>query len=137
MTPLYVELNRWRVTPWAWGRMDCMLSLADWCVACGLPDPAADVRMTYHDRSSCQRETGFLRDPMSAVGPRFAGIGLPVVKTAREGDVAVLAFGPYEHVGAVWTDAYGWASKDEGGVTFYRAALVPQVTAIWGVGYAA
>lgn len=64
MIRLYAELNRWRVTPWAWGQMDYMLSLADWVPNQTGIDPADDVRLTYEDRSSCQRDTGFLRDQL-------------------------------------------------------------------------
>lgn len=137
ISPLYAELNRWRITPWEWGRMDCVLSLADWCLAQGWPDPMADVRMTYHDRSSCQRETGFLREPLGITSRCFEGVaGLSVVASAAPGDIAILSFGQYEHFGAVWAGSHGWASKDEGGVTFYDPRLVPAVLRIWGVGYA-
>ncbi|WP_312529446.1 DUF6950 family protein [Paracoccus sp. (in: a-proteobacteria)] len=137
ISPLYAELNRWRITPWEWGRMDCVLSLADWCLAQGWPDPMADVRMTYHDRSSCQRETGFLREPLGITSRCFEGVaGLSVVARAAPGDIAILSFGQYEHFGAVWAGSHGWASKDEGGVTFYDPRLVPAVLRIWGVGYA-
>lgn len=137
MTPLWVEINRWAVTPWAWGRMDCMLSLADWCVAQRWPDPAADIRLTYDGPGECQRVTGFLRDPLTVTQRCFGRAGLSVVERAAVGDIAVLKFGPAQHVGAVWTDWGQWASKDEGSVTFYRPETVPQVLRVWGVGYAA
>lgn len=136
MTPLWLEINRWAVTPWEWGRMDCMLSLADWCVAQGWPDPADDVRLTYGSAGECQRATGFLRDPLTVTQRCFGGAGLPVVAEAAVGDIAVLKFGPTQHVGGVWTNLGQWASKDEMGVTYYRPAMVPQVLRVWGVGYA-
>lgn len=137
MTPLWLELNRWKATPWAWGVMDCMLSISDWCAANGWPDPAEDIRLTYHDRSSCQRVTGFLRDPLTVTERCFETVaGMSVVAVPQVGDVAVLQFGQYEHVGAVWTDVGQWASKDENGVTFCQPSLVPRVLRVWGVGYA-
>jgi hypothetical protein len=30
--------------PWAWGERDCCLTLADWVIAAGHPDPAPHLR---------------------------------------------------------------------------------------------
>lgn len=41
--------------PWAWGSIDCALVLADWAIACGHPDPAADWRGIYSDELGWKR----------------------------------------------------------------------------------
>ncbi len=84
MTPLYQELHRWAAMPFIWGETDCMLCLADWVLHVKGHDPAADIRGTYDCRGSCQRETGFLRDPVGAVEKCLATIGdLPRVEERR------------------------------------------------------
>lgn len=40
--------------PQVWGRVDCCLVLADWAVWLGHPDPAADLRGSYHSEEGCR-----------------------------------------------------------------------------------
>lgn len=134
MTPLYLELTRWQKLPFVWGEIDCVLALADWCMVAGWPDPAAEYRFTYHDRSSCQRETRFITDPVAIVQACCDSVGIPQTSVPVEGDIAVIRLGPNKHLGAVWTNAYGWASKADTGVVFHR--LGHEVLRTWGVGYA-
>jgi hypothetical protein len=42
-------------TPFAYGVHDCCLWLADWLVACGYPDPAAELRGRYSTERGCAR----------------------------------------------------------------------------------
>ena len=147
MTPLYRELHRWSALPFIWGETDCMLVLADWVKAVHGVDAAAHIRGTYDSRGSCQRETGFLRDPVGAVESCLATIGgLERTKVPLKGDVAVIitkdADGRISPCGALWLGS-AWGCKGPHGTTTInpkRAApiLCPEgKPAIWSVGYAA
>jgi Domain of unknown function (DUF6950) len=152
MTPLYRELHRWMSLPFIWGETDCMTCLADWIMRArgadllrgrytpGI-DPAAATRGTYDSRGSCQRETGFLRDPITAVEKCLATIGgLDRMDVPAMGDIAVVvlqeADGRVGPCGALWMgDA--WGCKGPTGTTTISPKAVHKVLAIWSVGYAA
>lgn len=141
MTPLYQELHRWRSLPFIWGETDCMLVLADWIGRVRGADPAAHIRGTYDSRGSCQRETGFLRDPVGAVDRCLDTIGgLARVKEPQCGDIAVIvirdADGRVSPCGAVWLGT-SWGCKAPTGATTLKPIAVLQVLAIWSVGYEA
>ncbi|ETX26464.1 hypothetical protein, partial [Roseivivax isoporae] len=92
----------------------------------------------YDDPMSCERATGFLRDPVGAFERALATIGgLPRVEAPGAGDIAVLrrADCPLRPHGGLWTGTR-WAGLADQGVTILRPAMV-QPLAIWGVGYAA
>jgi hypothetical protein len=136
MTPLYQELHRWSAVPFEWGETDCMTSLCDWLVLCGWPDPMADLRGIYDDAASCQRATGYIRDPMGVTTRLAESIALPRGNDLKAGDVAVIKVpGPRWPVGALWT-GQGWAVKGPTGTTTIRAGLV-EILAFWSVGYQA
>lgn len=147
MTPLYHELHRWSVNPFIWGELDCMLAVADWIELVTGKDPAAALRGVYDSRGSCQRETGFLRDPVATVDACLATIGgLPRVDTPSPGDIAVLLAhdhqGRLSPTGALWMgDCWGFKTRNEHyggcGATTIKPILIPKVLAIWGVGYEA
>ncbi|WP_027237833.1 DUF6950 family protein [Leisingera caerulea] len=141
MTPLYRELHRWMALPFIWGETDCMLVLADWIERVRGADPAAHIRGTYDSRGSCQRETGFLRDPVAAVEGCLATIGgLERVQEPRKGDIAVIvvpeADGRVSSCGAVWLGS-AWGCKGQNGTTTLKPQAVLRVLAIWSVGYEA
>ncbi|MFC4668918.1 DUF6950 family protein [Seohaeicola nanhaiensis] len=140
MRDVYVEMHRWRALPFVWGETDCMTCLADWVLRVRGVDPAAHIRMTYDSAASCQRQTGFLRDPIAAVEACLATIGgLPRVETPAEGDVAVImAHGPAGGLtpcGALWLGE-AWGCKGPRGATVLNTRMVRDVLAVWGVGYA-
>ena len=113
-----------------------MLVLADWVQRVTGIDPADAVRLTYHDPGSCQRETGFLRDPVGSATRCFEGVaGLKRGNVLEVGDVAVLRRldDPRWPVGGLWTGA-SWGCKGSEGTT----TLAPRIVAIqafWNVGY--
>lgn len=136
MTPLYAFLTKYDPLPFKWGECDCMTMLADWCVANGWPDPAADVRFTYDSRPSCQKETRFITDPLTIMSHCAEDVaGMTPTTDLREGDVAVIRLGPNQHLGAIWTGSNGWASKAEDGIVFHDAGR--EMMKAWSVGYAA
>jgi len=141
MTPLYHELHRWAATPFVWGETDCMLCLADWVLRVKGLDPAAHIRGTYDSRGSCQRETGFLRDPVGAVEKCLATIGgLPRASKPQKGDVAIIvvreADGRMSPCGAVWLGS-AWGCKGPAGTTTIKQRAVIEVLEIWSVKYEA
>ena len=145
MKAVYIEMHRWMASPFIWGETDCMLSLADWVQRVHGVDPAADIRGTYDSRGSCQRETGFLRDPIAAVERCLASIGgLPRVEAPQEGDVGLIVHqepdGRSTPCGALWLGA-AWGCKGLNGATTVKPGMAKVMTdakgpAIWGVGYA-
>jgi hypothetical protein len=138
MRAVYQELHRWAGLPFVWGETDCMLVLADWILRVRGVDPAAHVRGMYHDAGTCQRETGFLRDPVVAVDGCLATIGgLPKVSDPAEGDIAVLTLsvGPGGRVttcGGLWL-GQAWACKGPTGATTIAPREVLEVMAVWRV----
>lgn len=118
-----------------------MMVLGDWIAAVRGADPVAHLRGTYDSRGSCQRETGFLRDPVAAVDAALAAIGgLDRADAPAVGDIAVLmaaeADGRVSPCGALWLGK-SWALKGQSGVVTMDPRMVPQVLAIWSVGYEA
>lgn len=147
MSPLYQELHRWQVTPFVWGEMDCVLSIADWVEKVTGKDPAEALRGVYDSRGSCQRETGFLRNPIDTVERCLATIGgLPRVEKPAPGDIGIImahdAKGRLSPCGGLWLgEAWGFKTRNEdhggkGAITI-KPILIPKVLAIWGVGYEA
>ena len=141
MNPLYVELHRWAALPFIWGETDCMTCLADWIMRVRGVEPAADIRGMYDSRGSCQRETGFLRDPVTAVDKCLATIGgMARTDSPQPGDMAVIVVqdgaGRVSPCGALWLGA-AWACKGPTGTTTVSPKAVHEVLAVWSVGYAA
>ena len=137
MTPLIVELHRWMGLPHIWGETDCMMVLGDWVEKVTGIDPAADLRFTYDSRGSCQKETGFYRDPVGVAAKYFEGVAnLKRGNDLRAGDVAIIirldGVRP-EPSGAVWLGT-AWGCKGPNGTTTLSPKLV-QVQAFWSVGY--
>jgi hypothetical protein len=134
MNLLYAHLNRLAAVDFAWGDADCMTAVCDWLVLCGWPDPMADVRGLYHDPLSCERATGFIRNPVGVTDRRFAAIGVVRGNQMHAGDVAIVQLpGHPRPVGAIWTGA-SWAAKGERGTVTVQPQFV-QVLAFWSVGY--
>lgn len=156
MNPLYQELHRWSTKPFVWGETDCITCLADWVMRVGganldadrgIPgiDPAALIRGTYDSRGSCQRETGFLRDPVKTVDEGLATIRssaglLSRVEIPTRGDIAVIVVtdgdGRRGPCGALWLGE-AWACKGPTGTTTLSPMMVHEVLAIWSIGYEA
>lgn len=140
MTPLYQQLHQWAKTPFIWGESDCMTCVCDWINRVRGFDPAWDLRGTYDSRGSCQRETGFFRDPVGVVDRYFRAAGhLPMVEVAQVGDVALIqlmgADGRLDTCGALWLGS-AWGCKGPSGTTTMAPSMV-KVLAVWSVGYAA
>ncbi len=141
MTPLYQELHSWMSKPFIWGETDCMLVLADWVARVKGADPAAHIRGMYDSRGTCQRETGFLRDPVAAVESCLDTIGgLERTDDPQPGDTAILMLrepdGRVSPCGGLWL-GNAWGCKGPHGTTTVHPSVVIEVLAIWSVGYEA
>lgn len=132
MDTLYACLHRWMAQPFVWGVSDCSLAVADYLVALGYADPAADLRGQYDNAASCHRLTGWLRDPVAAVRPRFETIGLVPTTEPQRGDVGVIRIRAEGAVTVVTAVCLGenWAVKGEHRVTVGQAL---DVLAAWSV----
>ncbi len=79
---------------WRPGVLDCGVFLADWAVACGRPDPIADVRGSYDSEREfmriLRREGGF----MASCATRLARIGAVATTSPMAGDFAIV-LAPY------------------------------------------
>ena len=134
MSLLYAHLHRQSAVDFAWGEADCMTFGADWLVLCGWPDPMADVRGLYGDALTCERATGFIRDPVGVTGRRLAAIGIVRGNQLHAGDVAIVRLpGHPRPVGAIWLGE-AWAVKGERGTTTVHPQFVA-VEAFWSVGW--
>jgi len=137
-SPLTTLLYQWAATPHVWGLDDCMTAVADWCMACGHPDPLGDLRMAYDGPVSCERVTGFLSDPMRVGARLFEGnAGLLRGNELRVGDVGIIR----RHdslrwpLGAIWLGEC-WAGKGPQGTTTLDPSVIESL-GFWSVGHAA
>lgn len=133
MTPIYQQVHEWSSKEFVWGYSDCMLSLCEWVERVKGFHPAEHIMYTYDSMGSCQRETGFFKDPVGTVD-KF--INFPKVSTPSKGDIAVIKVnmdGRVIPVGAMWLGKC-WACKSEYKTTTLSPKMV-EVLAIWSIGY--
>lgn len=134
MSPLYLALHRWALTPHAWSECDCMTTLADWVLEVRGVDPAADLRGTYGDPAVCPVGRRYARDPLRVCGPAFMACGL-IEADPVAGDIGLVVWPGERWISGALCLGRQWASKTEGrGVLTGRPV---QVISAWGVGYAA
>ncbi|MBD0416499.1 DUF6950 family protein [Oryzicola mucosus] len=115
MDHLYAHLHRWMAEPFVWGKSDCILSLADYVMSLGHPDPAAKWRGTYDSALTCQRVSGFLNDPVRLIEEGVAPLGFARVQQAERGDIGVIRFtddGKVVSTGAICL-GNNWAVRGE------------------------
>lgn len=133
MSPLFGHINHWKAAPFQWGQCDCITVLADWVMRNGSEDPLRGIRGTYDGPLSCERQTGFISDPVVVIDQLFGDVGCDRITEPVAGAIAVLrraddARFPF---GAVFTGTH-WVSKGPNGATALNPALV-EVLAIWGL----
>ena len=86
-------LNRTAGIPFAWGRNDCLLWLADWIAERHGIDTAADLRGSYSTMLGAARIVRAGRGMVRLVGERVSALGLASVKSGARGDIAVVSVG--------------------------------------------
>lgn len=95
--------------PFAWGEVDCCLVLADWLVAKGYPDVAADLRGAYRTEDECRtlisRHGGLVALATSVVGRA----GLVPIAVPEPGAIAIIGAAKRRdrQWGAIW-DGRTW-----------------------------
>lgn len=115
---------------WKPGRVDCLLTLADWFVWRGFPDAAAHLRGTYHTedgyRALIDQEGGAV--PM--VARCAARIGLVRIETPSIGSIAVIGSPTNSHrqFGVIY-DGSKWLLRADKGFL----PMIARPLAIWDV----
>lgn len=119
-------------TPFAWGESDCCLWLADWLVALGRPDPAADLRGRYSTPLGCARLLNKRGGVLGVVASCAAQAGLALTDTPIAGDVGVVEVVTHAGrtpAGAICTGRR-WAVRS--GLGLIVAEMTPR--AAWRIG---
>lgn len=80
MTSLEWIIERYRKEVFEWGTLDCMLGPADYVQHRTGVDGASHIRGKYHDLKSCDRLTGFIRDPEGVFEGCVERVGLEKTK---------------------------------------------------------
>lgn len=83
-------LERARRTPFAWGRFDCSLWLADWLVERGYRDPAQALRGTYADQAGAERLAAAVGGLPVLLAGFARSLGLGPTQEPLPGDVGVV-----------------------------------------------
>lgn len=133
MDILYAHLHRWMAEPFVWGKTDCMMVLADYLLALGYEEDAAqDWRGQYDSALSCQRVSGFLKDPVGVMEQGVSHLGLKRTDDPQRGDIGVVRILDHEGVKAMGAVCLGsnWAFKGERTVTVGKPL---DVLAAWKV----
>lgn len=111
-------------TPFAWGRTDCCLFLADWVMAVRGIDPAQPLRGRYISERGAERWLRRHGGLVATVGLCAAGAGLAPTPAPRAGDIGVVrAMGPDgkpREAGAICAGGR-WMARTPGGLAGFRA----------------
>lgn len=90
MQQLPAFLDRtWR-TPFAWGKLDCILFLADWSIERLATDPAAAYRGRYSTAAGAERIIRRAGGLTALVDLEFGAAGWAPVEAAAPGDIGVV-----------------------------------------------
>jgi hypothetical protein len=77
-------------TPFAWGKRDCCLWLADWLIELGHPDTAAHLRGRYATAYGCARLVKRGGGLVAVVEDCVSRAGLPRTTAPKAGDIGVV-----------------------------------------------
>lgn len=107
-------LRKWMREPFAWGKSDCMLSVADYLIDAVGVDCGGRFRGRYSTMVGCARVSGFHRDPVRPFADCVAEIPLPETHKPCRGDVGVVQM-PDGPVGGICLGRK-WVVRDERGL---------------------
>jgi hypothetical protein len=119
--------------PFAYGRNDCSLFLADWWRCVHGVDPAAELRRRYSDEAGKDALVAQERGLQRLVSRLARSVGARRVRQPGTGDFGLIVHGgkPY---GAICTGRVGaglcWAIRSDTGVAFLTNPRVLQAWAI-------
>lgn len=104
--------------PFVWGRSDCSLAIADWAVANGHPDAAADLRGAYSTESECRGLLAARGGLVETVQQCASLLGLRPLHEPEFGCIAVVGspHNPDRQWSAIW-QGFSWLVRwgDESG----------------------
>jgi hypothetical protein len=103
--------------PHVWGVSDCSLLVADWVVASGYPDPAAELRGAYATEAECGALLAARGGLSEVVAACALSSGLKPIHEPEFGCVAVIGSisRPERQWSAIWNGHFWmvrWLSKD-------------------------
>jgi hypothetical protein len=129
MTLLEEEISRWKALPFRWGKVDCMLVLADWVERVHGFDPAFELRGRYASPLEAERIGQYVSDPIAAPAAVCSVAGFEKTANPVRGDVGVVLNGTGP-IGAICLGR-NWAAKAVEGVMIGRPL---KVLSAWSVG---
>jgi hypothetical protein len=127
-----MELNRFIAwhggLNWKPGSVDCLLTLADWFVFRGFPDPASHLRGTYDDESGFRAIVTGQGGAVATVEPCAASIGLRRIETPHTGSIGIIGSNSNlnRQFGAIH-DGARWLTRADKGFL----PLIAKPLAIW------
>lgn len=111
-----------------WGELDCSLWVADWIVANGHPDPAAQLRGTYATEAACAALLADAGGLEALCTDQFTRIGLLPLTVPLAGAVGVIGGGRKRQWSAIW-HRNRWLVFMGGGLVPFQA----RARAMWAV----
>ncbi len=135
MDALDLELNKWMTEPFTWETHNCCFLAGRWVAQVVGFDPSESDHFTFDDMGSCQRTTGWFRDPVGTFDKRAVVAGLPRTDTPRRGDVGVIKVPDERHPVAGIFTGQSWAFKTQNGVKSWAPKTVEPL-AVWSVNFA-
>jgi hypothetical protein len=90
MDRIYQHLHRSMAQPFQWGQSDCMMDVANYLELLTGFDCGKRFRGMYSDAASCQRVSGFLKDPIKPFADCMGEFPLKETQTPKRGDVGVV-----------------------------------------------
>jgi len=113
---------------WKPGSVDCLLTLADWFVFRGFPDPASHLRGTYNDEAGFQAIVTGQGGAVATVEPCATMIGLQRIETPRVGSIGIIgsASSPDRQFGAIYNGRQWLTRADKGFLP-----LIARPLAVW------
>jgi len=128
-----MELERFMAShskkDWSPGSVDCLLTLADWFVWRGFPDPASHLRGTYFDEAGFRDKVSEAGGTVEIVGSCALPIGLKRIETPQIGSIGIIGSvtNTNRQFGGIF-DGKQWHVRFCGGFQ----PMIAKPLAIWG-----
>lgn len=114
--PQFLKTHAGRV--FRWGKADCALFLADWCVAIGCPDPGAEYRGQY-DSAEASLDVMGEEDLVGIIGRLALRLGFNPTQEPQTGDVGVVDIPRAGAVCAIFSNG-SWVFRTERGIAWAK-----------------
>lgn len=117
-------LSRYRSEPFEWGVLDCMIGPADFVWKRTGIDGAAHLRGQYHDAKSCNRLTGYLKNPLGVFDDCVQRVGLEPTRQPLKTSIGLIDTSLHERpLGGICIGQH-WALMGEIGLIITEALHV-------------